>query len=186
MIIVTGGAGFIGANIVRGLNRKTGEDILVVDHLEDGHKFRNLVDLDVADYMDRDEFLRMLETGGCQRRVSAVFHNGACSTTTEWNGRYMMDNNFRYSKVLLHDCLRHSTPFIYASSAAVYGAGPHFREDPACEQPLNVYGYSKLLFDNYVRRLLPEAGSQVVGLRYFNVYGTRARWRAWPGISTGR
>ncbi len=173
MIIVTGGAGFIGSNLVRGLNAATSEDVLVVDDLSDGHKFVNLADLDVADYMDRDEFLRMLESGGCRRRVSAVFHQGACSTTTEWDGRYMMENNFRYSKVLLHDCLKHNTPFIYASSAAVYGAGPVFREQPENERPLNVYGYSKLLFDNYVRRLLPEAGSQVVGLRYFNVYGPR-------------
>lgn len=172
MIIVTGGAGFIGSNIVRALNARGEKDILVVDNLEDGRKFRNLVDCEIADYQDKDDFLRRIKRRadiGCH--VSAVFHQGACSATTEWDGRYMLRNNHEYSKVLLNLCLENKIPFIYASSAAVYGASESFSESPANEHPLNVYGYSKLLFDQYVGRCLPNAGCQVVGLRYFNVYG---------------
>ncbi|MGB5246980.1 MAG: ADP-glyceromanno-heptose 6-epimerase, partial [Woeseia sp.] len=102
-----------------------------------------------------------------------VLHQGACSTTTEWDGRYMMQNNYSYSKALLHCCLDHNVPLIYASSAAVYGGSQSFSEAPANELPLNVYGYSKLLFDQYVRRLSLPAAQQVVGLRYFNIYGPR-------------
>ena len=172
MIVVTGGAGFIGSNIVAGLNRRGVEDILVVDDLGDGTKFRNIVDCRIADYMDRSEFLPRLEAGDLPP-LRAVFHEGACSATTEWDGRYMMDNNYRFSKVILHHCLRERVPLLYASSGAVYGLGNRFVEEPACEDPANVYGYSKALFDQYVRRLLPRAESQVVGFRYFNVYGPR-------------
>ena len=173
MIIVTGGAGFIGANLVAALNRHTSEPVMVVDDLTDGHKYVNLVDLEVADYLDRDEFRRRIERGDSFDRVSAVFHQGACSTTTEWDGRYMLDNNFGYSKVLLHYCNANRVPFIYASSAAVYGASDTFSEHPANERPLNVYGYSKLLFDQYYRRHALDLQTQVAGLRYFNVYGPR-------------
>ncbi len=172
MIIVTGGAGFVGSNLVRALNARGENNILVVDDLENGVKYRNLVDCQIADYQDKDDFLRRLKSRsdfGCG--IQAIFHQGACTTTTEWDGRFMMRNNFEYSKILLHFCLNHKIPLIYASSAAVYGASEKFTEQPANECPLNVYGYSKILFDQYVRRILPEAGSQLVGLRYFNVYG---------------
>ncbi len=172
MIIVTGGAGFIGSNLVRVLNARGESNILVVDDLENGIKFRNLADCQIADYQDRDDFLRRLKNqSDFDSEIRVVFHQGACSTTTEWDGRYMMNNNFEYSKILLNFCLGRKIPLIYASSAAVYGASEKFTEEAANERPLNVYGYSKILFDQYVRRLLPHAGSQVVGLRYFNVYG---------------
>jgi ADP-L-glycero-D-manno-heptose 6-epimerase len=174
MQIVTGGAGFIGSNLVRRLIEKTGDDVLVVDDLTDGRKFRNIADLAIADYIDKDEFLdRLTSTGQFATGVHSVFHEGACSTTTEWDGRFMMQNNYDYSKTLLHHCLKHGIPFIYASSAAVYGGARSFSEEPENEMPLNVYGYSKLLFDQYVRRLDLSADQQVVGLRYFNVYGPR-------------
>jgi ADP-L-glycero-D-manno-heptose 6-epimerase len=173
MIIVTGGAGFIGANLVAALNASTSEPVLVVDDLTNGHKFVNMTDLAIADYLDRDDFLARVRAGERFGEVSAVFHQGACSTTTEWDGRYMLANNFEYSKTLLHYCDRHAIPFIYASSAAVYGASETFDESPANERPLNVYGYSKLLFDQYYRRRAASLSTQVAGLRYFNVYGPR-------------
>ncbi|GAA5216376.1 ADP-glyceromanno-heptose 6-epimerase [Corallincola platygyrae] len=173
MIIVTGGAGFIGSNLVKSLNQAGCDDILVVDDLKDGTKFVNLVDCEIADYMDKDEFLGMIVAGESFGDVEAVFHEGACSATTEWDGKFMMDVNYQYSKDLLHYCLDRQIPFLYASSASVYGMGPVFKEDRANEKPLNVYGYSKFLFDQYVRRLLPEIDSQVIGFRYFNVYGPR-------------
>lgn len=171
MLVVTGGAGFIGSNLVRALNRSGMRDIVVVDDLTDGRKFANLVGCDVADYFDKDEFAERLRSGAIER-PDAILHQGACAVTTEWNGRYMMEVNYRYSVALLEYCLAESVPLIYASSASVYGASTVFKEnDRAAERPLNVYGYSKLLFDDYVRRRLPTARSQVVGLRYFNVYG---------------
>jgi ADP-L-glycero-D-manno-heptose 6-epimerase len=172
MIIVTGGAGFIGSNIVKALNQRGRDDILVVDDLTRGEKFSNLVDCDILDYWDKNQFLRAIETkGGFPQLPEAVLHQGACSSTTEWNGRYMMENNFHYSKCLLHSCLKRRIPFLYASSAAVYGNGTTFRENREWEAPRNVYGYSKFLFDQYVRRYLPTAPNQIVGFRYFNVYG---------------
>ena len=170
MHIVTGGAGFIGSNLVRRLIAETGDEVVVVDDLSDGHKFENIADLTIADYLDKDEFLESLDSR-FDSGVQSIFHQGACSVTTEWDGRYMMQNNYGYSKHLLDHCLAHGIPYIYASSAAVYGAASEFSEDPANERPLNVYGYSKLLFDQYVRRLSLDPGAQVVGLRYFNVYG---------------
>jgi ADP-L-glycero-D-manno-heptose 6-epimerase len=172
VIIVTGGAGFIGSNLVRALNRSGREDIVVVDDLSDGSKFRNIADCMIADYLDKDEFRQAVEN---EKHIfgepELVFHQGACSDTTEWDGRMMLDNNYSYSKQLLHYCLKVKAPFIYASSAAVYGIGEEFREETANETPINVYAYSKLLFDNYVRSLIKESKSQIVGLRYFNVYG---------------
>ncbi len=174
MIIVTGGAGFIGANLVAALNARGRRDILVVDNLSNGVKFRNLADCDILDYQDKDDFLRNVAAcGALGDPIEAVFHLGACSSTTEWDGRYMMRNNYEYSKLLLHHCQDRRIPFIYASSASVYGGGNVFREDRELENPLNVYGYSKFLFDQYVRRIMPQTTSQVVGLRYFNVYGPR-------------
>jgi ADP-L-glycero-D-manno-heptose 6-epimerase len=172
MIVVTGGAGFIGSNLVLGLNARGERDILVVDNLENGIKFRNLIACRIADYLDKRTFIERLREGRFDSEtIDAVFHQGAFSTTTEWNGRYMMDNNYEYSKRLLDFCVRKQIPLIYASSAAVYGAGTVFEEEPAFEVPLNVYGYSKVCFDHYVRARLRKIDTQVVGLRYFNVYG---------------
>ena len=173
MHIVTGGAGFIGSNLVQALADRGHDDIVVVDDLEDGHKFVNISDLPIADYLDKDDFLERLKDKAFAKAIKSVLHQGACSTTTEWDGRYMMKNNYEYSQVLLHHCLEQATPYIYASSAAVYGGSSKFVEDPLFEQPLNVYGYSKLQFDRYVRRVAANPDSQVVGLRYFNVYGPR-------------
>jgi len=183
MIIVTGGAGMIGSNIVKALNEKGYNDILVVDHLKDGTKFKNIVDLDIADYMDKEDFLVRIMSGDNfdeYSPIEAVFHEGACSSTTEWDGKYMMLNNYEYTKELLHFCLEREIHFLYASSAATYGGRTdNFIEEKEYEGALNVYGYSKQQFDNYVRRLwkdAKEAGeklSPVTGFRYFNVYGPR-------------
>jgi ADP-L-glycero-D-manno-heptose 6-epimerase len=170
MIIVTGGAGFIGSNIVKGLDARGQTDILVVDDMTDGTKFENLVGCRIADYEDKDAFRTRLLSHGLPDRTQAVLHQGACVTTTEWDGRFMLDQNFTVSRELLHACAERRVPFVYASSAAVYGGTGEFREHPSCERPLNVYGYSKLLFDQYVRRQ-QDLPCQVVGLRYFNVYG---------------
>ena len=170
MLVVTGGAGFIGSNIVGGLNAMGRDDIVVVDDLSDGRKFFNLVDCTIADYWDKSTlFDRLL---ALQAPPEAVLHQGACAVTTEWDGRYMLEENYDYSVDLLAYCQSQAVPLIYASSAAVYGASTGFREDdPGLERPLNVYGYSKLLFDRYVRRHVASGDAQVVGLRYFNVYG---------------
>ena len=179
MFIVTGGAGFIGANIVKALNERGEKDILVVDDLEQGIKFRNLVDLQISDYMDKDIFFQKINSDEVfANQVKAVFHEGACSSTTEWNGRYMMDINYQYSKDLLAYCQRKKIPFLYASSAAVYGASTTFVEQVEFEKPLNVYGYSKFLFDQWVRKKQSEFSSQVAGFRYFNVYGPRENHKA--------
>ncbi|WP_253651971.1 MULTISPECIES: ADP-glyceromanno-heptose 6-epimerase [unclassified Vibrio] len=179
MIIVTGGAGMIGSNIVKALNEAGINDILVVDNLKNGKKFKNLVDLDITDYMDRDDFLTQIMAGDDFGPIEAIFHEGACSATTEWDGKYMMLNNYEYSKELLHYCLDREIPFLYASSAATYGDTETFVEEREYEGALNVYGYSKQQFDNYVRRLWQDAEehgetlSQITGFRYFNVYGPR-------------
>jgi ADP-L-glycero-D-manno-heptose 6-epimerase len=174
MIIVTGGAGFIGSNIIKALNLRGQQDILVIDNLKNGIKFRNLVDCQISDYMDKEAFIAAVQLGDFDDQpIEAIFHNGACSSTTEWDGRYMMDNNYDYSKTLLHFCTARKIPYIYASSAAVYGGGTEFKESLENEAPLNVYGYSKFQFDQYVRARQSEFSSQVVGLRYFNVYGPR-------------
>lgn len=174
MIVVTGGAGFIGSNLIAMLNAKGYKNILVVDDLTDGTKFKNLADCDIADYLDKEEFLPYLQ--GEKRlntRFDVIFHQGACSSTTEWDGRFMMQNNYEYSKAVVHYCHEHQTQLIYASSAAVYGGGTTFREERRFEAPLNVYGYSKFQFDQYIRQHFCNANFPIVGLRYFNVYGPR-------------
>src|SRR5882757_3175833 len=175
-VVVTGAAGMIGSNLIRGLNRDGIDEVVAVDDLTDGHKVRNLRDLRIADYIDYRDFYEPFARGAFGP-VEVVFHEGACSDTMEHNGRYMLDTNYRCSKDLLDACQAQGTRLLYASSAATYGGSASFREEPEFEQPLNVYGYSKLLFDNVVRRMLPSAQSgktaQVAGFRYFNVYGPR-------------
>jgi ADP-L-glycero-D-manno-heptose 6-epimerase len=172
-VVVTGAAGFIGSNLVKALNARGETDIIAVDNLAQADKFRNLVDCDIADYLDKEDFLTRVVNGDFDDDIAAVFHEGACSDTTASDGRYVLANNYRYSVSLLEHCQDNDIPFLYASSAAVYGAGTVFREDRAQEAPLNVYGYSKALFDQYVRRLLPERTAPIAGFRYFNVYGPR-------------
>ncbi|MBK6636867.1 MAG: ADP-glyceromanno-heptose 6-epimerase [Rhodocyclaceae bacterium] len=171
--VVTGAAGFVGSNIVKALNERGIDQIIAVDNLTRADKFRNLVDCEIADYIDKDEFLAIVDGGELDGAVEAIFHEGACSDTMETDGRYMMANNYQYSVTLLEACLREQIPFLYASSASVYGGGALFSEERAHESPLNVYGYSKFLFDQIVRRHLRDASSPVVGFRYFNVYGPR-------------
>ncbi len=179
MYIITGGAGFIGSNMVKALNSRGITDILVVDDLKQGEKIRNLADCDIADYMDRLDFLDRLHAGWRPAaQVEALMHEGACSATTEWDGKFIMANNYEYSKALLHWCLDRAIPFIYASSASVYGMGPIFREERRNERPLNMYAFSKFQFDQYVRRFRGAMASQVVGLRYFNVYGPREQHKS--------
>jgi len=174
MIIVTGGAGFIGSNIVKALNERGETDILVVDNLKNGTKFKNIADCEIADYMDKEAFIERVNQGeSFANKVDAIFHEGACSATTEWDGKFMMKNNYDYTKSLLHYCLERKISYLYASSASVYGGGSVFKESREFEEPLNMYAYSKFLFDQYVRRRQAEFKSQVVGFRYFNVYGPR-------------
>jgi ADP-L-glycero-D-manno-heptose 6-epimerase len=171
--IVTGACGFIGANLVKALNDRGIKNVIAVDNLKKADKFKNLVDCEIADYLDKEEFLDLIEAGQFDGAVEAIFHEGACSDTMETDGRYMMANNYRYSASLLDYCLEQDVAYLYASSASVYGSGRVFQESREHEGPLNVYGYSKFLFDQLVRRRLADAGSQVVGFRYFNVYGPR-------------
>jgi ADP-L-glycero-D-manno-heptose 6-epimerase len=175
-VVVTGAAGFIGSNIVKGLNARGITNVIAVDDLTQGDKFRNLVDLQIDDYLDADEFYSVFAEGGFGK-VEAVFHEGACSDTMEQDGKYMMDNNYGVSRSLFDACQQRGTRLLYASSAAVYGGSDTFRETPEFERPLNVYGYSKLLFDQRMRGQLGKdfkrAKRQVAGFRYFNVYGPR-------------
>ena len=173
--IVTGAAGFIGSRLVAALNRAGISDILAVDNLQSADKFRNLVDCEILDYLDKRDFLERLGAGQFEGSVETVFHQGACSDTMQNDGRYMMDNNYRYSRALLDWCQDEEVPFLYASSASVYGAGRVFAEARANEGPLNVYGYSKFLFDQHVRQRLAGRSAQIIGLRYFNVYGPNER-----------
>jgi len=167
--VVTGAAGFIGSRMVEALNRAGVTDIIAVDNLSRSAKVANLTRLEIADFIDKGEFLQRLDS--FDGAVEALLHQGACSDTMELDGRYMMENNYRYSKTLLDWCQEAEVPLLYASSGSVYGASADFREERACERPLNVYGYSKFLFDQLVRRTLPGKSAQIAGFRYFNVYG---------------
>jgi ADP-L-glycero-D-manno-heptose 6-epimerase len=171
-LIVTGAAGFIGSNLVRALNRRGERDIIAVDNLARAEKVANLRDLEIADFVDKRDFLERLESGATTASRRDL-HQGACSDTMESDGRYMMANNYEYSMSLLRWCRARSVRLIYASSASVYGSGRDFREARENEAPLNVYGYSKFLFDQVVRRELPRMTLQLAGFRYFNVYGPR-------------
>lgn len=175
MILVTGAAGFIGSNIVHALNRRGAARVFAVDNLARAQKFANIVDREIDDYLDKQDFLERLQGGEFGGKFSAVFHQGACSDTMEQDGHYMMQNNYRYSVALFEFCQKQKIPFIYASSAAVYGGTSVFSEQRSNERPLNIYGYSKFLFDQYVRRFWENggtcSGAPVAGLRYFNVYG---------------
>ncbi|MEQ1628960.1 MAG: ADP-glyceromanno-heptose 6-epimerase [Gallionella sp.] len=171
--IVTGAAGFIGSNLVKALNERGENNIIAVDNFKNADKFKNLIDCEIADYLDKEDFLERLKEGYFDGLVTAVLHQGACSDTMESDGRYMMENNYRYTLELLNYCQNEEIPFLYASSASVYGGGGVFKESREFEAPLNVYAYSKFLFDQIVRRRWHKRGAQVVGLRYFNVYGAR-------------
>ena len=169
--VVTGAAGFIGSNLVRALNERGETDIIAVDNLTRADKFLNLAGCEIADFIDKRDFVVQLSAGEFEGAIEAVLHQGACSDTMETDGRYMMENNYRYSVALLDYCQEEEVPLLYASSASVYGSGTVFRELRECEAPLNIYGYSKFLFDQVVRRRLHDAESQIAGFRYFNVYG---------------
>ena len=171
--IVTGAAGFIGANIVKALNERGETNIICVDNLSQADKFKNLIDCEIADFVDKEDFIELLLEGAWEDDIAAVFHEGACSDTMETDGRYMMDNNYRYTVSLFDYCQAEEISFLYASSASVYGGGTVFKEERSFEGPLNVYGYSKFLFDQYVRRNWSNLTAQVAGFRYFNVYGPR-------------
>ena len=172
MIIVTGGAGFIGSNLVRALNRAGHTDILVVDDLRDAHKILNLSDCRIAEYLDMHEFATRIAAGQeFAPKLEAIFHQGACTDTTEWNGLLMMRTNYEFSRQVLRYATERQVPLVYASSASVYGAGRDFRVSEDCERPINVYAFSKLMFDRHVRHVTATFRSPVVGLRYFNVYG---------------
>lgn len=193
MIVVTGGAGFIGSNLVFELNRRGEREIVIVDRLDESDKYRNLIALDFIDLVDPDDVAAVERTVGLAQRI---FHLGACTDTTNHDGRFMVETNFNTTKRLLELALPRQIPFVYASSAAVYGEGrAGFIEDPRCESPLNVYGFSKLLCDRYVRALLPHLSSPVVGLRYFNVYGPQeghkgamasGAYHFWQDLHAGR
>ncbi len=172
MIIVTGGAGFIGSNIVKALNDAGRDDILIVDNLTNMVKFKNIQALKARDYLDKVEFISAVEAGKFKGMpIEVIFHEGACSDTMEYDGKYMMANNFEYTKKLLHFTMEEKIQFLYASSASTYGSGTHgFVEKPECEEALNVYAFSKLFFDNYARRYFDQAENQIAGFRYFNVY----------------
>jgi ADP-L-glycero-D-manno-heptose 6-epimerase len=169
--VVTGAAGFIGSRLIAALNQAGVSGILAVDNLENGAKSNNLAGVEIEDYLDKREFVTQLQSGRLDGSIEVVLHQGACTDTMQTDGRYVMENNYAYSRALFDWCQDEQVPLIYASSAAVYGPGKEFGETRANEDPLNVYAYSKFLFDQYVRKRMEDDGPQVAGLRYFNVYG---------------
>ena len=170
MIAVTGGAGFIGSNLIKGLNNAGYKDIIISDNLKKSEKHLNLNRLDFTDYVDKEDFIEVFDE--LAPEIDVIFHQGACSDTMETDGHYMMKNNYEYTCALFNKCIEHNVRFIYASSASVYGNGDTgFAEKRENEYPLNVYAFSKFMFDNYLRRYPDNVPIQVAGLRYFNVYG---------------
>ncbi len=176
MIIVTGSNGFIGSNLITQLNKLGENNILAVDDHSNKDLERNTKDCNISEHVNIQEFLNMVVTGELRsRKINAIFHQGACSDTMEWDVDYILENNFNYSKILLDFSESKNIPFIYASSASVYGAGKVFAENKNNEAPINLYAYSKYLFDQVVRDRLLKSNSQIVGMRYFNVYGPNER-----------
>jgi len=173
MIVVTGSNGFIGSNLIKNLNALGFAEILAVDNHDDEDLKENIKDCQISEYLGIDEFLTLIKNRNLDSEIKTIFHQGACSNTMEWNGEYLFQNNLLYSKELLKFCLEESIQFIYASSASVYGSGTNFKEDLNNESPINLYAYSKYLFDQLVRKHLGKNKSQIVGLRYFNVYGPK-------------
>ena len=172
MIVVTGSNGFIGSNLIKGLNRLGYKDIVAVDDHANRELKENIVHCDIEKYLEIDEFLKEVQKNNFDETgLKAIFHQGACSNTMEWDSEYLYKNNLLYSKELLNLSKRSNTPLIYASSASVYGNGKVFEEKIENEEPINLYAYSKFKFDQLVREELKENKSQIVGLRYFNVYG---------------
>lgn len=174
IIAVTGAFGFIGSNIIKELNNRGFKDIIAIDNLTNSSKIKNLTDCEILDYVDKEDFIKEIISTDYDNQIDYIIHQGACSATTVLDGKYMMKNNYEYSSVLLEFAQRNEIPMLYASSASVYGSGEIFTEKREFEAPLNVYGYSKFLFDQMVRRYFENGlSAPVVGLRYFNVYGTR-------------
>mgnify|MGYP003311502291 FL=1 len=172
MIVVTGSNGFIGSNLIRGLNKIGCKDIIAVDDHSKPELKENIIHCDIQDYLDIDEFLLLLQKNKFDgTKLKSIYHQGACSDTMEWDAEYLYKNNLLYSKELLNLAIKSDTPLIYASSASVYGSGNVFEESIENENPINLYAYSKFKFDQLVRRALAENTTQIVGLRYFNVYG---------------
>lgn len=173
MYIVTGGAGFIGSAMIWQLNQMGIDDILVVDNLSTSEKWNNLVGLRYEDYLHRDQLLKMIQGGDDPFETEAVIHMGACSATTELDADFLMENNYRYTQHMCRHCLDHGARFINASSAATYGDGEHGFDDDeeGIEKlrPLNMYGYSKQLFDLWARK--GGMLGAIVCLKFFNVYG---------------
>ena len=171
--MVTGGAGFIGSCLVWKLNSEGLTDIIVVDHLDSSRKWRNLAGKEVQDCIDKDKFLADLEKNKFKAKLDVIIHMGACASTTETNATYLMENNYMYSKRLAQWCLGQKVQFLYASSAATYGAGGsgYSDEDKATLKlkPLNMYGYSKQLFDLWL--IKNRLSGKVTGFKFFNVFG---------------
>src|SRR5260370_7053009 len=176
MLIVTGGAGFIGSNLIEAFNGRGHTEILVVDRRNEN--FENLNDLRFADFMQAEEFLQALGRNALPDRIEAVLHQGACADTTCTDERFMMENNVSFSKAVLHFAIEKNIPLVYASSAPVYGANRNSREPPENDTPLNLYAQSHLIFDNHVRSILPSVSIPPAGLRYFNAYGPREKYKA--------